>query len=282
MYRPSVLLLVATLGATSAAAPVSAAESYDSCAGFIDTLPAVITTQGTWCMRRNLASQLTSGAAIDVKANNVTIDCNLFKLGGASAGPATAATGIRATNRSNVTVTGCNIRGFYDGVAMTGFGHKVDGNRFEGNTHRGIFVDSSPGVVRDNLVVDTGSDSQDSLSAIHAIGDVDLLGNTVDGYYSAYTVGGSPGTAGIVSEQAEGNRISGNTVRHGHGRDGIHVPTGTSVVRDNVLAGSGGVGINCGEYAPARRVIARDNQAIGYYQAAPNCAERGNDAIYFQ
>src|SRR6185369_2787721 len=71
----------------------SAAESYDNCTGFITTLPAVITTQGTWCLKQDLATAITSGNAITINTGNVTIDCNDFKLGGMSAGLATQAIG---------------------------------------------------------------------------------------------------------------------------------------------------------------------------------------------
>jgi hypothetical protein len=48
------LLCLALLGYTGAA---SAAETYDNCTGFITSLPAVITRQGTWCMNEYRAYQ---------------------------------------------------------------------------------------------------------------------------------------------------------------------------------------------------------------------------------
>src|SRR4249920_3646904 len=78
-----------------------AAESYDNCTGYIDALPAVIASQGTWCMRHDLTTSISSGNAISVLTNNVTIDCNDFKLGGLAAGAGTTAAGIYAPNRQN-------------------------------------------------------------------------------------------------------------------------------------------------------------------------------------
>jgi hypothetical protein len=66
--------------------PAQAAESYDNCSGYIDSVPAVIATQGTWCLRKDLSTAQTSGNAIEIAANNVVIDCNDFKLGGLAAG----------------------------------------------------------------------------------------------------------------------------------------------------------------------------------------------------
>src|SRR5690606_35329103 len=81
--------------------PAAAAESFDNCSGFIDSVPAVIATQGVWCLRGNLATNIGSGgsSAITIAANNVTIDCNHFKLGGLAAGNGSQADGIHASDR---------------------------------------------------------------------------------------------------------------------------------------------------------------------------------------
>src|SRR5688500_16840215 len=97
-------------------APARSAQSYDNCTGFIDSLPAVIETQGIWCLRKDLSTAITGSAAIDIRANNVTLDCNDFKLGGLPAGAYTDASGVAAIDRFNVTVRRCNIRGFYQGT----------------------------------------------------------------------------------------------------------------------------------------------------------------------
>src|SRR5438046_1861217 len=63
------------------AGSASAAESYDGCTGFIDAVPAVITTQGTWCLRQDIGTTASNIHGIDIQNHNVTIDCNHFKLG---------------------------------------------------------------------------------------------------------------------------------------------------------------------------------------------------------
>src|SRR5688572_11288780 len=73
-----------------------AARSYDTCTGYVESLPATIGSPGQWCLRRDLSTAQTSGAAITVAANNVTLDCNDFKLGGLSAGLDTLAHGMAA------------------------------------------------------------------------------------------------------------------------------------------------------------------------------------------
>ncbi|MDN5781750.1 MAG: hypothetical protein L0H23_06975, partial [Luteimonas sp.] len=73
-----------------------AAESYDNCSHFIDSVPATISSQGVWCMRKDASTAITSGNAITISANNVVIDCNHFKIGGLAAGNASDAYGILA------------------------------------------------------------------------------------------------------------------------------------------------------------------------------------------
>src|SRR5688572_33166642 len=111
-YGTMILTLLAMSLLASIPGKAAAAESYDSCKGVITALPATITTPGTWCLKQDLATLLASGNAITVKANDVTLDCNDFKLDGSGAGVSTKTIGIRAVDVSNVTVRHCNVRGF--------------------------------------------------------------------------------------------------------------------------------------------------------------------------
>jgi len=99
--------------------PGSGAESYDSCLGFIDALPATITTQGTGVCGKNLDTSATSGNAIEIQTNNVTIDCNGFRMRGSGAALHDG-DGIFAAGRLNITIRHCTIRGFSVGIQVTG------------------------------------------------------------------------------------------------------------------------------------------------------------------
>lgn len=260
-------LPLAALVFAVAAMPARAAESYASCTGFIDSLPATITTQGTWCLRKDLATAITSGAAIAVNTNNVTIDCNAFKIGGLQAGPDTMAAAI-ASERNNVVVRHCNIRGFLNGVFLQGSGHVVEDSRFEGNRWHAVDMSSSPGLIRHNLVVDTGPTIPGS-GAIAAIGDVDVVDNTID-----WVEGNSAGKpiVAISASGGNGNVISGNRVRKVVNSNmssfangivvGMNEP-GRTVVRDNVLFGYStgiGFGIQCGSLTD----VSRGNEVYGW------------------
>jgi hypothetical protein len=249
------LLLLAGLFATPGSA--RAAQGYDNCAGFIDTLPATIDTQGVWCLRHDLSTAITSGAAITINTDDVTIDCNDFKLGGLAGGIGTQAVGIYALFRQSATVRHCNVRGFFRGVSLEdarGHGHLVEDNRLDGNTSVGIGVQGRGSVVRRNQVSNTGGTTvfTGGPCGICTINSVDVLDNIVSGVLP----GGSGGTAyGIYAFGNHDGSISNNRVRGvahfgtGHpwgiynGNNGSITPRlsvdGNHVIGDSYIASTG-------------------------------------------
>src|SRR5690606_14654473 len=164
LIRPCVALLAILL--VLAGFPREApAETHDTCAGFIDSVPAVISTQGVWCLRGDVSTAQTSGSAIEIAANNVTIDCNGYKIGGLAAGSSSAANGIYAYGRMNITVRNCNIRGFLHGISLFGSnagGHLVEDNRLDGNLYVGMDIYGDNNTVQRNQVYDTGGGTSTS------------------------------------------------------------------------------------------------------------------------
>lgn len=236
MHRP--LVVAAALAALSAGlllpSTARAAESYDNCSGTIASVPTVIAAQGVWCMKANMASSVTSGDLILVVTNNVTIDCNGFKLGGLAAGPSSLTNGIAAPNRNNVTVRNCDIRGFHRGIIMAGEfgGHLVEDNRLEGNLAAGIVLSGSRNVARRNRVYDTGGSTESpSVTAIDISGDA--IDNIIDGVVAAdieyYATGIGLANSGSV---ARGNQIRNLS---GGFQVGINVFDANSAVNDNVV-----------------------------------------------
>jgi len=194
--------------------PALAAESYDNCNGFIDTLPATISTQGTWCLRKDLSTAMSSGSAITIAANNVIVDCNDFKIGGLAAGTSTGATGIRAEDRTNVVIRNCALRGFYAGAHLSGgAGHLAEDNRVDSSTTVGLWVDGDNSIVRRNRITDTGGNPfGGNITGIIAQGDqTALVDNVVTGVTGTSDPEGAAegiffgGYAGLV----RGNYIAG-------------------------------------------------------------------------
>ena len=202
---PRTALLATAIVAAGLASPAStAAESYDSCTGFIESLPATISTQGVWCLRRNLATAMTSGNAITITVNNVTIDCNDFKIGGLAAGDESKTVGIAADDVLNATVRQCAIRGFFHGIRLTGAGHLIEDNRLDGNLYIGIEMEGDDHLVRRNRVFETGG-SAFAAEAFGIAGETDVVDNVVAG------VQGVPAAGVFVlggDRLVSGNRVS--------------------------------------------------------------------------
>jgi len=278
----STLALAALICLLALARPAEAARSYDNCTGFVDSVPAVITTQGTWCLRADLSSALASGNIIQIATNNVTLDCNDFKLGGLAAGPGTLAIGVAITDRLNAVVRNCNIRGFLDGISINGGGgHLVENNRFDGNTVAGIRIVNADGTIRGNFVQDTGGSTTSDSYAYGIIGQngsVEILDNTIWQVQPLATNGIG---AGIYTQGQIKSIIGRNRIReargNGTGADlGIYAQSaGTTIIHDNVVIGperASSVGIFCSN----NRATASGNLLSGHVAPIIECANAGN------
>ena len=281
-YLCAALLLLASLFA----APTPArAETFNTCAGFIDTVPATITTQGTWCLRHDVTTAITTGNAITIATNNVTIDCNDFKLGGLQAGVGTTAIGIYATDRLNVTVRHCGIRGFYYGINLTGTGggHLVEDNRFDGNTRYGLFVIGDGSLVQRNRVNTTGGSTATPGEAygIFTQYGVDVMSNSVDGVAPAAN-GGNGSAYGIYTDSNVSGSLIGNRVRglapvggNGFGYGILNAFSARISLRGNDIVGPGFVPIYCGSAAGS----AKDNIMNGFTAGLSNCTDDGGNVV---
>lgn len=258
MLRPSFVLvaLLAVLGAIATIRPVHA-ETYSTCAGFIEALPATITTQGTWCLRKDLNTSISSGNAITIATNNVTIDCNNFKIGGLGAGPGSTTNGIAASSRLNATIRNCSIRGFYNGVSLSdGSGHVVQDNLLDQSLVTGIRITGVNNLVQRNRVNNTGGAvGFDYAVAIEA--NADVIDNTVSGVSA---VAATTYADGIVV-YGSGNTARGNQVRG--------------------LVPAGAEGDSLGIYATVPGIRVSDNHVAAASPTAGNGIEGSEDGNTF-
>jgi len=291
MFHPNRLLFALLLFGLFAPLGANAAESYDNCSGFITTLPAAISTQGTWCLKQDLATAISSGSAITINTNNVTVDCNNFKLGGLAAGTGTSTIGILATDRANLTVRHCNIRGFEAGVLFQGnssSGHVVEDNRLDSNTVWGVYVQGDNSVIRRNLIIDTGGSTVASIYGkpygIYAKGSMDIMDNLIANVVA--TPGTDNDAFGIDSDSNVGGHINGNHIR-GITKAGTHtiwgIFAGSSdhvIVRNNDVSGDGtsfGAGIFCSDANSS----ARDNSIARFdTNAISTCSDDGGNVSH--
>jgi hypothetical protein len=256
-----------------------AAEGFANCTGFIDSLPATIATSGVWCLRSDLSSAQTAGAAITINASNVTLDCNDYKIGGLAAGPGTAAMGVLAgASRLNTTVRHCNLRGFHSGLRISGAGALLEDNRIDASTSRGIHADGDGALIRGNFI--SGTTCQPGY--VQAIGiaapgfGARVIENEVhavdaqDSYLET-----SPAAVGIhvVNGTAEGNRITDLTAQWHGTVAGIVLQQ--SVARDNDLLSPGAWGSPISGDGETGTVC-RGNRAAGFREALGGCMATDN------
>ena len=194
------------------------AETSHTCTGFIRSIPATITTQGTWCLSQDVATSMRAGIAIDIQVNNVAIDCNGFKIGGLAAGDATTATGIAALSRKNIYIRNCLVRGFRKGIDLTGLvssGHLVENNRLDQNTHIGIAIEGGGSVLRRNVITDTGTGKTATWAHALQVGEnVDVIDNLIDGVQPGTGADGRTPLATGIHLYATGSVVRENRIRN--------------------------------------------------------------------
>jgi hypothetical protein len=285
MTRSSSSFLSLLLLALACVAPgrAVAAEGYDSCTGYITSLPAILASEGTWCLKQDLATSISSGYAITINTNNVTIDCNGFKVGGLGAGPNTSAFGIVAGNRFHVTVRNCTVRGFNMGIwlsastASSAGDHVVEDNRVDGNTHYGINVAGDGSIVRRNLVTNSGASGNCcQVVGIYGAYSVYVLDNTISGVDSApsYARGIEVGNN---SASVDGNRISGVTGATPSGI--VSAGSGHLTLRGNHVLGDGAAG-SYGIYCSDGSGVVKDNEINGFSTGLSNCTNGGGNDTF--
>ncbi|WP_149194718.1 hypothetical protein [Luteimonas suaedae] len=269
-----------------------AGDSFDNCTGFIDSLPATISKQGTWCLRKNLSTDIISGSAVTIAVNNVTINCKGYKVGGLQAGTSTRATGI-SSEAQNSSVRQCNIRGFFAGVSFigTGGGHVIADNRFDGNTRHGVHVAGDGSMLRNNIIAMTGGSTDPTFGGIAegiyvAQGEVDIIDNTISGVVPGISTFGGSSAIGIEYSLGSGV-ISHNRIRglapdaNGSGTVeslGISVGEGSVLIANNHLVGTGGPGNGVSCNTSTRPRVLRDNTVTGFSRMyGGECVDAGGN-----
>jgi nitrous oxidase accessory protein NosD len=239
---PASTTLVAALLLGAAAAPAHAFERGGHCSGFIDAIPAVITTPGVWCMRANLVLNYPAGIVIDAQAPNITIDCDGFQLKGTNTRYGTS-TGIGG-GASGLVVRNCRVANFRLGIGARGRDAVIEENRIFSSKEVAMIVSGDGSVVRGNVIDFTGYYSRgDSTVAIRTDGVVDILDNLVHRVYVAPYAYVSRYASGIVATNNRGGVVAGNILTDiqdsGDRMDAQAIrmlQSPGAVVRDNAIA----------------------------------------------
>jgi nitrous oxidase accessory protein NosD len=273
--RTALLVLLCLLASLAFPQSARAARSYDNCTGFITSLPAVVGTSGTWCLKQDLTTSITTGHAITITANDVTIDCNDFSLDGRSAGAGTQTIGIYTDSTRRETVRHCHVVGFLTGINFinqlsTAGGHLVEDNFVDSNTLTGIGVSGDGSIVRRNRVFNTGGSTSlvGSANAIGVAGTVDVLDNTISGVV-AHATPSNGYVYGIYLSYSPNSTVAGNDIRglltdSTNNAYGVYVyGTGQVAMHDNILDGDA-VGQSLAFFCSNATSRARNNVIAGF------------------
>ena len=272
----------------------SAAVGVAGCTSFVASLPATLSTPGTWCLDTDLATNQAAGAAITLAADDITLDCNGHRVDGFGGGVDTLAVGILATDRKNLTVRRCEVRTFRAGLVIqqstgTSARHLVEDNLFNINRQTGVAVTGDNSVIRRNRVFKTGLGvaALPEAFGIEATGSIDILDNLVSVVEADSDFGNVWGIT--VRENATGS-IRRNRVRGLHDNNtgsayaiGVYstAPDSRVTVRDNILAGNGldgDHGIDCRSQSGFVQpdVHAKNNNIQGFGLSLTGCVDDGN------
>lgn len=217
----------------------------------IKSIPNVISKPGVYCLKRNFTTKITSGHAIEIRANNVTLDLNGFRLSGRN-GKATTADGIYALQRREITVKNGTINGFRNAVYFrdytphtTSGNHLIENLRVQNSTVAGIQVFGEGSVVRNSQAIQIGRSGTCGAYGINIAGpSTRVVGNDVSEARS-----GTCAAAGIHMTYADGgivrdNRINGVSSGNAAGSYGVLVENGQGmIVRGNDISDPGEYGL---------------------------------------
>lgn len=136
----------------------------------ITSVPFTITTPGIYCLKQNLVNTTDPApaylaGAIEIQADNVTVDLNGFTLSNSLAGPANRMNGVVAFHRKDVTLRNGHVDGFANAVLLGGLlaqRSTVENISANASNYRGIFVVGADSVIRDNHITNVGPGDLDS------------------------------------------------------------------------------------------------------------------------
>lgn len=246
-FRLAAMGALALLYSAAPLGQAQAAEGHDNCDEMITSAGAVIARSGTYCLKAGITSALTTGAAITIAAENVTIDCNGHVIKDATSDG--SGSGIKAENREGTTVRNCRIAGFRRGIDIfQGSGHLIEGNLVTNSRGTGISVwNTSNSEVRRNRVMDVVGWH---INARGIAASANVIDNTVSGVKATPDMSGVTFVDGIypagIGNQVRGNRVRGLSATTAVG---INPSSSGMVISDNHVVGPGEVGIASGTCA---------------------------------
>lgn len=179
----------------------------------IKSVPMKIQKSGTYCFKSDLGTLQSTGKAISIEADNVTIDLNGYRLIGPATNPQRLIFGIYSNGRNNITIRNGKIEGFFTAIThdknLTGTGHLIENLHIDSSRLSGISLGAALSIIRNNIITNTGNGAGNlDTKGIVVYDSEDIL---VTGNYIGFAAG-TKNTSGIWLQTISGGEISGNTI----------------------------------------------------------------------
>ena len=222
----------------------------------ISSAPMTISQPGNYFLTKNLT--VSSGDAVTINADNVTLDLNGFAI--TSTTPSAAGTGILIANSRNLTISNGSISGsvtnsgdtfsgagFKDGIALYGVSYNVLVSRV-----------SVSGVLNTGIQLGLGESTVVDTCQVHTAGGLGIVAGIVRN-----SVGSDCGGNGIVGQMVSDSHgisnangivavyTASNCIGSGHSGTGISAATAANcyAASDNGIALSATTASNCKAYS---------------------------------
>jgi hypothetical protein len=247
----------------------------------ITSAPTTISAPGHYCLANNINS---STSAIVISADDVALDCGGHVIDGTATVASSTAIGVRTNGeRNNVSVKDCIIKGFAEGLVLSGFGNSITNNTVTASWARGMRVYGDNNVVRNNWITDVGGTTYASYysAGIISMGTTDIRSNTISGVTARVSSG--KGAYGIYSTSNNAGAITDNTVRNlvadGGGINlAIATQSSTNAVVINNQASNPPSTYGYAFYCTGSGTVLKGNIAQGYaYGTSQYCVDGGNN-----
>jgi hypothetical protein len=246
-----------------AAAPLAALAESTHCT-VITSLPANLSSAGVYCINQDLTLAGSTGSAVFVDADSVTLDLNGHALR-SNAAANSATTGVVVVDHKYFTITDGTVAGFAQGISVESVpggsrsrGGIISDVKVQRSFIFGIGMDCDGCVVRDSLVTDTIVPA--SITGFSAIG---------------------------ISATGTGNQVSGNRVFDTHTKSGgglsfaVALSGSNSVAAQNYVANDEILNANeVGISSTGTNNVLIGNQAqgmgVGFFLEDPSTKYRDN------
>jgi hypothetical protein len=204
----------------------------------IAAVPFTITSAGSYCLASSMTTNITTGAAIEVAADDVTLDLGGFTLEGIGGGRSLA-NGIHSMNRRAIVVRNGTVKGFLIGIlidadsVVASRDHIVEKVTVRDCYYEGIQMEGSAMILRDSVVKDIGGPTGHHPNGVEVcangmFGSIEAYNNVIDNVFGTSAEQSPDGMMlECVNSIAIGNRIS--------RVDDQILSVRSGVCRDNVL-----------------------------------------------